>query len=117
MTFLTHFHAYLYEQAPLVFLGVDERSAPSSTKSLPLSKPDENSTLSSHSPYGTPYWALDVTNTPELRARFEKKGDGFEFVDMRAGMASIPGEEAAVGGEGRALVDWNKRNLVSLYNG
>lgn len=32
---------------------------------------------------------------------------------MRAGMASIPGEEAAIGAEGRALVDWNKRNVVS----
>lgn len=33
---------------------------------------------------------------------------------MRAGMQTIPNEEASIGAEGRALVDWNKRNLVRL---
>lgn len=100
-------------QPPLVFLGVDERSAPESAKSLPLSKPDDNSSLASHSPYGVPYWALDCSSLESLKSKFLKTGDKFEFVDMRAGMASIPGEEAAIGAEGRALVDWNKRNVVS----
>jgi NAD+ diphosphatase len=104
---------HFINQPPLVFLGVDERSAPEEAKSLPLTKPDENSTLASHSPYGVPYWALDVTTLKDLRDKFEKTEDKYEFVDMRAGMASIPGEEASIAAEGRALVDWNKRNVVS----
>lgn len=51
-----------------------------------------------------------------IRSKFEKVGSGFEFVDMRAGMQKIPEEEAAIGGEGRALIDWNKRNLVSVQS-
>ncbi|ORY80302.1 NUDIX hydrolase domain-like protein [Leucosporidium creatinivorum] len=96
---------------PLVFLGVDERSAPASAKSLPLSKPDEHSTLESHSPYGVPYWSFDVTALSELKEKLLKENQGAEFADMRAGMQTIPNEEASIGAEGRALVDWNKRNL------
>jgi NAD+ diphosphatase len=57
-----------------VFLGVDERSAPSNAQSLPLSKPTESSTLTSHSPYGIPYFGLDVTNLDELRGKFAGQG-------------------------------------------
>ncbi|KAK4702494.1 hypothetical protein P7C70_g3728, partial [Phenoliferia sp. Uapishka_3] len=95
----------------LVFLGVDERSAPLSAKSLPLSKPTDESTLESHSPYGIPYWALDVTTLDDLRSKVLKDGGG-EFTDMRAGMASISPEQASLAGEGRALVDWNTRNRL-----
>lgn len=94
-----------------MFLGVDERSAPLAAKSLPLSKPTDESTLESHSPHGIPYWALDVTSLHELRDKVLKDGGG-EFTDMRAGMASISPEQAAVAGEGRALIDWNTRNRV-----
>jgi NAD+ diphosphatase len=93
-------------------LGVDERSAPESAKSLPLTKPDSSSTLASHSPHGIPYWALDVTTLTHLKEKVVEGNDKFEFVDMRASMSSIPGEEAALAAEGRALVDWNKRNIV-----
>lgn len=54
-------------QPALVFLGVDERSAPEHVKSLPLSKPTTESTLASHSPFGVPYFGLDVTGLDELR--------------------------------------------------
>lgn len=107
-------HSPVPQQPPLVFLGVDERSAPESAKSLPLSKPDENSTLESHSPYGVPYWAFDVTALSEFKTKLLEENEGSEFADMRAGMQTIPNEEASIGAEGRALVDWNKRNLVSL---
>ncbi|KAL8278106.1 hypothetical protein RQP46_009566 [Phenoliferia psychrophenolica] len=100
---------HFIDQPALVFLGVDERSAPQSAKSLPLSKPTDDSTLESHSPYGVPYWALDVTTLHELREKWVKASRG-EFTDMRAGMASISPEQAAVAGEGRALIDWNTRN-------
>ncbi len=56
-------------QPALVFLGVDERSAPESAKSLPVSKPDENSTLETHSPHGDPYWAIDVSTFKHLKKR------------------------------------------------
>lgn len=95
----------------VVFLGVDERSAPASAKSLPLSKPTPDSTLEGHSPYGVPYFALDVSELDGLRNK-ELGVEGATFVDMRAGMAAIPNEEAALAGEGRALIDWNKRNVV-----
>lgn len=90
-------------------MGVDERSAPLSAQSLPLTKPDANSTLASHSPYGIPYWAIDVTSLTSLREKYEQPGSGFSFVDMRTGMQAIGQEEAAIGGEGRALIDWNTR--------
>lgn len=99
------------DRPALVFLGVDERSAPAAAKSLPLSKPTPNSTLEGYSPHGIPYFALDVTELAELRSR-ELGVEGATFVDMRAGMAAIPAEEAALAGEGRALIDWNKRNVV-----
>ncbi|KAM0756506.1 hypothetical protein T439DRAFT_321210 [Meredithblackwellia eburnea MCA 4105] len=100
---------HFVNQPALVFLGVDERSAPDEAKSLPLSKPTDSSTLEQHSPYGVPYWALDTTTLDDLRDKVLKEGGG-EFTDMRAGMSSIPAEQAALAGEGRALVDWNTRN-------
>ncbi|KAG0662969.1 NADH pyrophosphatase [Rhodotorula mucilaginosa] len=60
---------YFLNQPALVFLGVDERSAPESAKSLPVSKPDENSTLETHSPHGDPYWAIDVSTFKHLKKR------------------------------------------------
>lgn len=101
------------QQAALVFLGVDERSAPASAKSLPLSKPTDSSTLETHSPYGIPYWAFDISALPELKAKLLKANSGTDFVDLRSAMQSIPAEDASIGGEGRALLDWNKRNVVS----
>lgn len=100
-------------QPALVFLGVDERSAPDEAKSLPLTKPTETSTLESHSPYGIPYWAIDATRLDKLKKKAIAGGEGFEFTDMRAGMQTIPGEEAAIAAEGRALTDWATRNKVS----
>ena len=102
------------ERPAVVFLGVDERSAPASAKSLPLSKPTPDSTLEAHSPYGIPYFALDVSELDGLRNK-ELGVEGATFVDMRAGMAAIPNEEAALAGEGRALIDWNKRNVVRPF--
>lgn len=101
--------AHFINQPALVFLGVDERSAPLSIQSLPLSKPTDESTLESHSPHGVPFWALDTTTLDDLREDVLKSGGG-EFTDMRAGMASISPEQAAIAGEGRALLDWNTRN-------
>ncbi|GAA6040372.1 hypothetical protein JCM8097_007582 [Rhodosporidiobolus ruineniae] len=100
---------YFINQPALVFLGVDERSAPDSAKALPLSKPDENSTLESHSPHGQPYWALDVSALDELKKKAVEGGKR-EFGELRAGAQTIPPEEAAIAAEARALVDWNTRN-------
>ena len=66
-------------QCSLVFLGVDERSAPESAKSLPLSKPDDNSTLETHSPYGVPYWAVDVSSFGDLKSSAQKDGAKVRF--------------------------------------
>ncbi|GAA5909248.1 hypothetical protein JCM6882_003778 [Rhodosporidiobolus microsporus] len=103
---------YFINQPALLFLGVDERSAPESAQSLPLSKPDELSTLETHSPYGIPYWALDVSKFADLKEKVLAEVDGKkrEFGDLRAGSQTIPGEEAAIAAEARALVDWNTRN-------
>ncbi|GAA5957621.1 hypothetical protein JCM21900_000770 [Sporobolomyces salmonicolor] len=101
---------YFVNQPALVFLGVDERSAPASAKSLPLSKPTDLSTLETHSPYGIPYWALDISAIADLKERLLKEEEGREFVELRAGMHSIPNEEASIGAEARSLVDWNTRN-------
>ncbi|BGP12430.1 NADH pyrophosphatase [Rhodosporidiobolus nylandii] len=103
---------YFVNQPALVFLGVDERSAPQSAQSLPLSKPDDNSTLETHSPYGIPYWALDVSRFKELKEKLLAGGEAGkrEFADLRAGSQTMPAEEAAIGAEARSLVDWNTRN-------
>ncbi|KAM0793796.1 hypothetical protein ACM66B_001212 [Microbotryomycetes sp. NB124-2] len=102
---------HFINQPALVFLGVDESNAPEEQKSLPVSKPTDDSTLESHSPYGIPYWALDVSSLSPLKELVLERHPDAEFGDMRAGMQSIPAEDAAVGGEGRALIDWNRRNL------
>ncbi|KAK4050366.1 NADH pyrophosphatase [Microbotryomycetes sp. JL201] len=90
---------------------MNESSAPEEQQSLPVSKPTDDSTLESHSPYGIPYWALDVSNLTDLKKLVLERHTDAEFGDMRAGMQSIPAEDAAIGGEGRALIDWNRRNL------
>lgn len=102
-------------QSNLVFLGVDERSAPESAKSLPLSKPDAQSSLESHSPHGEPYWALDVSLFTDLKEKAVGLADRLEFRDLRTGMAFLGGEHAAISGQGRALLDWNQRNVVSHF--
>lgn len=104
----------LARQPAVVFLGVDERSAPESSKSLPLSKPTETSTLEQHSPYGTPYWALDVSKLTDLKKTLLAEKEGREFVELRAGSQVIPNDEASIGAEARSLVDWNTRNKVCL---
>ncbi|GAA5823467.1 hypothetical protein JCM10212_007164 [Sporobolomyces blumeae] len=101
---------YFLEKPALVFLGVDERSAPAAAKSLPVSKPTDGSTLESHSPHGTPYWALDISNLPELKARLEDEDPAREFVELRAGAKEIENHEASIGAEARSLIDWNTRN-------
>ncbi|GAA5858823.1 hypothetical protein JCM8547_005002 [Rhodosporidiobolus lusitaniae] len=101
---------YFANQPALVFLGVDERSAPESAQSLPLTKPDESSTLETHSPYGIPYWAFDVSQLSKFKAKVLAEGEGREFADLRAGSQTIPPDEAAIGAEARSLVDWNTRN-------
>ncbi|KAK4703536.1 NAD+ diphosphatase, partial [Phenoliferia sp. Uapishka_3] len=100
-------------QPALVFLGVDERSAPLAAKSLPLSKPTDASTLETHSPFGIPYWALDVSSMEQLQKKVLLDGGG-EFADLRAGMSTISPEQASLAAQGRALVDWNDRNKVRL---
>lgn len=60
-----------------------------------------------------PLWAFDITSFSDLKAKLLKDNEGCEFVDLRSAMQSIPGEDASIGGEGRALLDWNKRNVVS----
>lgn len=95
-----------------MFLGVDERSAPASEKSLPLSKPTDDSTLESHSPHGVPHWAFDVSSIKDFKTKLLKKSDVAKFVDIRSEMQNISYEQAAIAGEGRALLDWNRRNLV-----
>ncbi|GAA5835274.1 hypothetical protein JCM3766R1_004739 [Sporobolomyces carnicolor] len=101
---------YFLNKPAVVFLGVDERSAPESSKSLPLSKPTETSTLEQHSPYGTPYWALDVSKLTDLKKTLLAEKEGREFVELRAGSQVIPNDEASIGAEARSLVDWNTRN-------
>ncbi|GAA5828246.1 hypothetical protein JCM11251_002657 [Rhodosporidiobolus azoricus] len=104
---------YFINQPAFVFLGVDERSAPASAQSLPLTKPDEHSTLETHSPHGIPYWAMDISRYKDLKAKVlaeERQGKKREFGDLRAGSQTIPGDEAAIAAEARALVDWNTRN-------
>jgi NAD+ diphosphatase len=98
----------------LVFLGVDERSAPESSKSLPLSKPTDTSTLESHSPHGIPHWALDVSRLSDLKKQLLEEKEGREFVELRAGSQVIPNDEASIGAEARSLIDWNTRNKVSI---
>lgn len=78
-----------------------------------MSKPTDSSTLESHSPYGEPYWAFDISSFADLKAKVLKDNSGCDFVDLRSAMQSIPPEDASIGGEGRALLDWNKRNVVS----
>lgn len=97
--------------AALVFLGVDERSAPESEKSLPVSKPTESSTLESHSPHGTPHWAFDVSSLADFKSALLKKHDMSKFTDIRSEMQNLAAEPASIAGEGRALLDWNRRNL------
>ncbi|GAA5899536.1 NAD(+) diphosphatase [Sporobolomyces salmoneus] len=101
---------YFLNKPTVVFLGVDERSAPESSKSLPLSKPTETSTLEQHSPYGVPYWALDVSKFTELKKQLLEEKEGREFVELRAEAQVIPNDEASIGAEARSLVDWNTRN-------
>ncbi|KAK4052218.1 NADH pyrophosphatase [Microbotryomycetes sp. JL221] len=102
---------HFVNQPALVFLGVDETSAPTEQRSLPVSKPTDDSTLESHSPFGIPYWAIDVTSLHELKQTILKQQKGqSEFQDMRTGMQSIPETDAAIGAQGRALIDWNRRN-------
>ncbi|GAA5923106.1 NAD(+) diphosphatase [Sporobolomyces koalae] len=102
--------SYFVNKPALVFLGVDERSAPASSKSLPLSKPTEHSTLESHSPYGVPYWVLDVSNLGDFKQRLLEAKSGREFVELRAASSVIANDEASIGAEARSLVDWNTRN-------
>ncbi|BGP28532.1 NADH pyrophosphatase [Rhodotorula toruloides] len=101
---------YFLDQPALVFLGVDERSAPESAKSLPVSKPDEHSTLETHSPYGEPYWALDVSALPDLKEKILHENEGAKFMELRSGAQTMPTQEASIAAEARALVDWNTRN-------
>ncbi|GAA6012636.1 hypothetical protein JCM11491_005463 [Sporobolomyces phaffii] len=102
--------SYFLNKPALVFLGVDERSAPESSKSLPLSKPTDTSTLETHSPHGVPYWAFDVSKLKEFKAQLLDEKEGREFVELRAGSQVIPNDEASIGAEARSLVDWNTRN-------
>ncbi|GAA5981289.1 hypothetical protein JCM10908_004054 [Rhodotorula pacifica] len=99
-----------HEKPALVFLGVDERSAPESAKSLPVSKPDDNSTLETHSPYGEPYWAIDVSTFKHLKKRIMLDHAGAKFMELRSGAQTMPNEEASIAAEARSLVDWNTRN-------
>lgn len=71
-------------QPALVFLGVDERSAPEAEQSLPVSKPTDESTLETHSPYGVPLWALDVSELDHLREWAIKLSDGLTYQGERS---------------------------------
>lgn len=73
---------------------------------MPLTTPTGDSTLELHSPHGVPYWAVDVTDLQPLTTKVVRHGS--EFKDMRG--VNLGPEEAALGSQSRALVDWNRRN-------
>ncbi|WVF67562.1 hypothetical protein IAT40_002320 [Kwoniella sp. CBS 6097] len=82
----------------LVFLGIDDRSSPTT---------NESSTVDHLNPTGTPYFALDA-GTSDWDALLNEVGG--EWGDARASAASMSKWDAGVFAQGRALVDWNTRN-------
>ncbi|WVR09506.1 hypothetical protein IAU60_006574 [Kwoniella sp. DSM 27419] len=83
---------------PLVFLGIDDRIAPTSN----------SSTKTDHlNPAGTPYFALDAGKEDWASVLEQVQG---EWGDARASAAAMSGWDAAIFAQGRAMVDWNARN-------
>ncbi|OCF44027.1 NAD+ diphosphatase [Kwoniella heveanensis CBS 569] len=87
-----------YTLPALVFLGIDDRSSPTT---------NESSKVDHLNPTGTPYFALDagMNDWEDLLAEV-----GGEWGDARASAASMSNWDAGVFAQGRALVDWNTRN-------
>ncbi|WWC63415.1 uncharacterized protein I303_106017 [Kwoniella dejecticola CBS 10117] len=85
-------------QPALVFLGIDDREAPTT---------NESSVVDHHNPQGTPYFALDA-NSAEWDSLID--GLGGEWGDARAAGGSMHVWDAGVYAQGRALIDWNVRN-------
>lgn len=103
----------------IVFLGSDESGIDKSLPTKPAKGPDQR--LEDHSP-GHPVWALDVSSLSQLNdlgsvagvfhasSAAEMPQGSLDYADMRAGMMALASSEAAVAGQGRALIDWNRRN-------
>ncbi|CAD6573047.1 MAG: hypothetical protein TREMPRED_000714 [Tremellales sp. Tagirdzhanova-0007] len=84
-----------YTSPALVFLGVDDRPDASSA-SVPAAQDPQK-------PEGVPYFALDA-GTEEWNV------EGGEWGDARASGSAMPGWEAGIFAQARALLDWNTRN-------
>ncbi|KAI9334999.1 NUDIX hydrolase domain-like protein [Zopfochytrium polystomum] len=63
----------------------------------------------------TPYWAVDATNLPALKTAVESKG--LSFADARPTAFFLPRREAAILAQGRAILDWNARNVYCAMCG
>lgn len=103
----------------IVFLGLHEPDSDQGQSALPSSefsaKVDPKLAASNIS--GTPYFALDVTETGEKAIHDlleNSKGDGetLEFAEPRGAASEFSAFEAAVFAEARSMVDWNDRNKV-----
>ena len=87
--------------APLVFLGIDDRT--------PASHQGKPAKVDPLCPEGIPYFALDVGKDG---AEYEKLGG--VWGDARGSANAMDGWTAGVFAQARALIDWNVRNKVSL---
>lgn len=81
--------------SPVVFLGIDDRPAASSS-SVPASSDPR-------APKGVPYFAVSADHTDWLPS-------GAEWGDARASASAMDPWTAGIFAVGRALVDWNSRN-------
>ncbi|WWD19175.1 hypothetical protein CI109_103633 [Kwoniella shandongensis] len=87
-----------YTSSALVFLGIDDRSDPTTNAS---------SATDHLNPTGIPYFALDAVGS-EWDFIIEQRGG--EWGDARASATALKAWEAGIYAQGRALVDWNVRN-------
>ncbi|KAK4249897.1 NUDIX hydrolase domain-like protein [Corynascus novoguineensis] len=99
------------EQVTIVFLGVDEKGA------LPRSEAETGESgeeFGYRGFKGSPYFAVDVTPTGQKAAAAEEliksmAEKGFAFHDNSPRMMGLIAGQAAIYGQARALVDWNRR--------
>lgn len=106
----------------IVFLGLHE---PESGASLALPSSDFSAKTDAAAVAakieGTPYFSLDVSELESgtvdavlQSTEASKSGKSLSFVDARSAMPSMDVFEGGIVAEGRAMVDWNARNKVSL---
>lgn len=93
---------YPHTLPSLVFLGIDDRPT-ASEDSVPAK-------IDPKDPKGVPYFAIDTGRTAEEKSW---EVEGGEWGDARASGSAMSGWEAGIYAQGRALIDWNTRNLVS----